>query len=70
MARIERHRAGRAEVNVSQTEDQIAGVEQNVAYLFASAQAVDALDEIDVVRQPGRRSAHRLLIAIHRAQRG
>ena len=70
MARIDRHGAGRAQVDIAQPHHQIAGVVHDAPHLVARGQAVDALDEVHVVRQPGRAGAHGLLVASHRAQRG
>ena len=70
MARIDRHRARRAQIHVAQAHDQVAGVEHNVAHVIAAGQPVDALDEVHIVRQPRRVGAHGFLIALHRAQRG
>ncbi len=65
MTRVDRHRAGRAEIDISQTEDQIAGVGDDPQNLVAVAQAVGAGNKIHVVRQPRRRWPHRLPVAFH-----
>ncbi len=70
MARIDGYRTGRAQIDVAQAEDEVAGVKNRIAHRLAALQPVDALDKIDVVGQPGRAGAHRLLIALHGAERG
>ena len=69
MTRVQRHGAGRVEIDIAEAEDQVAGVEQDVAYLLAAGQAIGALDEVDVVRQPGRLAAHGFAVALDGGQR-
>ena len=62
MARIDRDRARSAEIDVAEPQHHVTGVEDDIADLVAAFEAVDALDEVDVVRQPRRVAAHRLAI--------
>ena len=43
MPRINRHRAGGTEVDIPQSQHHVAGIEQDVADLFATIQTIDAL---------------------------
>ncbi|MOA28412.1 hypothetical protein D3C78_1493530 [compost metagenome] len=49
MTRVNRYRAGCAEVNIAQPEDQVTGIKNDVAHLLTRAEPVDTLNKIDVV---------------------
>lgn len=70
MARVQRHGAGRVEVDITEAEDQVAGIKQDVFDLIAAGQAIGALDEVDVVRQPGRLAAHGFAVALDGSEGG
>ncbi len=70
MARVHRHGAGRAQVDVAQAQHHVAGLEDDVLDLLGAVQAVDAADEFHIVGQPGRVRTDGLLVALHRVQGG
>ena len=70
MARINGHCTGRTEIHIAQAEYQIAGTEDDVAYLLGGIQAVNAANEFHIVGQPGRITADGFLITLHRIQGG
>src|SRR5207344_817498 len=61
MARIERRGHGSAEVHITEPHHEVARAEYDVTHLRAGFESIDAPDELDVVRAPGRVCAHRLL---------
>src|SRR5690606_23132095 len=60
----------RAQVDVSQAQDQVACGEEHVFDVVPAGQAVDALHEVDVVWQPGRGVAHGLAVFVDGFQGG
>src|SRR5690606_8408309 len=67
---VQGHGAGGAQVDVTQTEDQVTGGEEYVFDVVPTRQAVDALHEVDVVWQPGRGVAHGLAVFVDGFQGG
>lgn len=53
MTRVERRGHRRAEVDVAQAHDQVAGVEHRAVDLVQIRQVVDAADKFQVARAPG-----------------
>ncbi len=70
MARIQRCGNRCTEIHVAQSHDQVAGLEYDAAHIVHGGKAVDAPDELDVVRAPGRIPAHRLHVAFGGQARG
>ena len=70
MARVDRCGHRRAEVDVAQPQHQIPGVEHRVVHGLDIGQTVDAANELDVARAPGRVRAHRLHVLVDREARG
>ncbi len=58
MARIERNCQGCTEIHVSKTQNEVFGVEHGIADFVHGVETVDAADELDVGREPGRVVAH------------
>ena len=58
--RIHRHRAGRTEINVTETEHEVIGGENGFINPLDAVEAVHTADELDVARQPRRLGAHAL----------
>ena len=70
VAGVERRGHRRAQVDVAQAHDQVAGVEHDASDLVDAVQAVDAADELDVARAPRGVRAHRLHVFLDRQPRG
>ena len=70
VARINGHCAGRTQIHITQTQHQIAGAENDVAYLIRGLQAVDATNELHVAGQPGRVGANGFLVTGDRIKGG
>ena len=70
MARIDRHGAWRAEIDVAEAEHHVAGLEDDVPHIVAAGEAIDTLDEVDIVRQPRRAVPHGLPISRDSVERG
>ena len=68
MARVDRT-GGRAQINVAQSKDHVAGLEDDVVNLLAAGEAIDALNEVDIVRQPRCSRANRFAVAADRVKR-
>ncbi len=64
MARIERRRDWRAEINVAEPHHEIARIEDDAAYVVDGIEPVHPADELDVARTPGRVLSHRLHIFV------
>jgi hypothetical protein len=62
VARVERGGHRRAQVHVPEPEHQVAGAKHDVVHVAFGFQAVDATDELDVARAPGRIRAHQLRV--------
>src|SRR5258708_2413559 len=62
MARIERRRDRRAEVDVAETQNKIAGLENDPTDLIFALEPVDPANEFDVRRTPGRVRPHQFAI--------
>jgi len=58
VARVDRHGDRRAEIDVAQAKHQIGRLEHDALYLLDRVEAVDAANELDVGRTPGRVGAH------------
>ena len=69
MPRIDGRRDRRPEIDIAETENEIAGVEDGALYGGDAVEAIDAADEFDVVRAPGCVGPHQLLIFQHRQLR-
>ncbi len=69
VAGVERDRDRRAHVDVAEAEHEVGRAEDDRADVLLAAQAVDAADELDVVRAPRRVGADRRLVARDRAHR-
>ena len=67
---IHRHRAGRAQIDVAETEHHVAGVVNDTFDRLDGIQPVDAADELHVVGQPGGVRADGFLIALYRVEGG
>ena len=61
--RVQRGGHGRAEVNVPKAQHEIAGREDDVLYRLLVRKTVDAPNEFEVPRAPGRVVAYRLHVA-------
>src|SRR3546814_6026875 len=59
MPRVQWRSDGRAEVDVPKAHHQVAGVEHRALYFVEVGQVVDAPDELQVARAPGRVLAYR-----------
>ncbi len=57
---------GSAEIDVAEPEYEIAGVEDDLAHGLFVGQAVDAADEFDIRRAPGRIRPDEFLVLAHR----
>ena len=69
MTRIQRRGDGRAEIDVSETEHEIAGLKHNALHLLDGIKPIDAADEFDVARAPRRIGPHVRLIFVDRLLR-
>ena len=58
MTRIDRRRHRRAEIDVAETEHEIARVEHDALHVLDRIETVDAADELDVRRAPRRVGPH------------
>ena len=64
MTRVQRRGHGRAQVHIAQAHHQVAGAVDDVLDLLLAVEPVDAADELDVARAPGRIRVHRLHVAL------
>ena len=58
MARVERRGHGRAEIDIAQAQHEVARAEDDLLHFLDGAEAVDAADELDIARAPGRVGVH------------
>ncbi len=69
MAGIERRRHRRTQIDIAQPQNEIAGGKDHLLHRLDRIEPVDAADEFDVGRAPGRIRPHQLLIPRHRQPR-
>ncbi len=62
MARVHGRGDGCAKINVTEAEHKIAGPEHDILHCLLVLKAVDAANELDIGRAPGRIRAHEVLV--------